>query len=184
NKEIANNYNDSLHKYFRIEDAIDIEIKIENIGTMRATEIYVELTFPGELLVIEVADKKNNSKPQWPKEIPKHPINVAMGKLAKANTLGSLLSQPTFGGMLGTNRLEAILPRLKPSNLSYWTNLKNNKITIKINSLVQTRSMRFDEEYMITPLKEGDYNIEVSVISTELPQKIISTIPISVKAQD
>ena len=67
------------------------------------------------------------------------------------------------------------LPNIRPINQRWWTRLEGRKITIKIDNLLHTRRMTFDEEYMIVPLTEGKIAIEVRVICEEY-DNIVNTV--------
>ena len=62
---------------------------------------------------------------------------------------------------------ELNLPHLSSINQKWWTKLNGNKITVKIDSLLHTREMLFDDEYMIAPLTTGKHTIEIHVICEE-----------------
>jgi len=64
-------------------------------------------------------------------------------------------------------RPELDFQNIRPINQSWWTSLDGRKITVKIDSLLHTRRMTFDDEYMITPLAAGKHTIEIRVICEE-----------------
>ena len=53
--------------------------------------------------------------------------------------------------------------------------MDGRKITIKIDNLLHTRRMTFDDEYMVVPLIEGKIAIEVRVICEEYDD-IVNTV--------
>ncbi|MDK2051706.1 DUF4062 domain-containing protein [Aliarcobacter butzleri] len=167
-------YNNQWEKYYKIKNySLGLIIKISNTGTVKANNLYITIKFPDNVLIVD-----NDQKLEIPQSpIVYSPIESAQTRYKKTlktsntkNSLISVLSSPEYK-----------LPKIRPFNQNWWTKLDNNKLTIKIDSLLHTRSMEFDDEYLIIPLKIGKYNIEVSVICEEFEYEDKQIVELEVK---
>ncbi len=149
-------------------------IEVSNKGSSKANNMYIDIEFPEGVLIY-----KNSDEPNEPKSpIPLNPVDSAQAEYnkKKIKEQGSPLArlQASLGFVNGLNKFEALaarpnfnLPDIHPVNLKWWTKLDGNKITVKIDSLLHTRCMVFDDEYMIVPLIAGKHTIEIQVICEE-----------------
>ncbi|WP_337917324.1 DUF4062 domain-containing protein [Vibrio cholerae] len=166
-------YNSELNKKYKIDNfSSPLVIEVSNVGTCKAKNIYIEIEFPNELFVYENGHKFK--EPLNP--IPKNPLVKAEASyqkdLNKSLTLSSNVIQGNrdLGNVISDFAIAshvAGLPRIKPITQSWWTRLDKNKITVKIDNLLHTRRMTFDDEYFIAPLKLGNYDLKVKVICEE-----------------
>ena len=88
-------------------------------------------------------------------------------------------SQLGIGSTLGqlSNLTPAFNPKLiRAINQKWWTTLDGEKITVKVDSLLHTRRMVFDEEYMRVPLKSGKHRINIQIICEEYEEVEIKCI--------
>lgn len=169
-------YNDESEKIYKIKNySSPLVIEISNRGSAKANNLFIDIEFPDELFVY-----KNNEEFSNPKSpIPLNPINGAQTKYNKMlKEIGQqkfpLLRPPYVPIGLGSQfdqssviaRLNK-LPNIGHINQHSWTKIDGNKITIKIDSLLHTRYMTFDDEYTIVPLKAGKHTIESRIICEE-----------------
>ncbi|MFA5597591.1 MAG: DUF4062 domain-containing protein [Pusillimonas sp.] len=174
-------YNKECERLYKIKKySSALVIEVANKGSAKANNVYVDIEFPEDILIYETGEK--HSEPKNP--IPINPIKLAQTKYAeklqtKVTALSRLHSQFDLGnGLMGLSsfvRPEFDLPNIRPINQHWWTTLEGRKITIKIDSLLHTRRMTFDDEYMIVPLTEGKHTIEVRVICEEYDD-IVNTV--------
>ncbi len=166
-------YNDKCEKNYRISNySSPLVIEVSNRGSVKANNLFIDIEFPDGLLVYKNNEKY--SKPQNP--IPFNPITRAQAEYnKKIKEQGSALSrlQSSFGlgnelsRFASLTRPELNFDHIRPISQHWWTKLERRKITVKINSLLHTRRMTFDDEYMIAPLTAGKHTIEIQVICEE-----------------
>ncbi len=185
--EEVQEYNEALEKYTRIQHKRkDLCIEIINSGSQKAEHIYVDLTFPKEVLVIEKDSEDEWKKPTRPDCFPQNPIKrvqkVIEKKHVHAMGIGTLdkLFPPNIGMPFPKLTRGAQLRRLTNTNSSTYLWVEGNKITIRIDSLIHSRKFDFKEDVELVVLKEGEFNIVGSIICEQFsePREII--IPIRV----
>ncbi|WP_318462559.1 hypothetical protein [Photobacterium leiognathi] len=76
------------------------------------------------------------------------------------------------------------MSHLRSINRSWWTRLDGNKITIKIENLLHTRSMTFDDEYLIAPLALTSGDVKVNIICEEYDQEDVKVIDLHIKQSE
>lgn len=166
-------YNKECERLYKIKNySSTLVIDVANSGSAKANNLYVDIQFPEGILVYKTGEKYIEPK----NPIPKNPIKRAQAEYskklqAKATASSSLYSQSVLGNQFRNPSVlvqpEFALPNFHPINRDWWTRLDGRKITIKIDSLLHTRQMTFDDDYMIVPLIEGKHTIEVFVICEE-----------------
>lgn len=142
-------------------------IKVSNGGTAKANNVYIDIEFSKGLFLYELGEK--HDKPKSP--IPFNPVVRAKSRYEEQNSARSrLYSQLGIG-----NKFDQIVSLnsvydsklIRPINRRWWTKLDGQKITVKIDNLLHTRRMIFDDEYMIAPLESGKHTIDIRVICEE-----------------
>lgn len=187
NKEI-DDYNWLREIYFRIKGtSASLQIDIENFGVSKANEIYIDVTFPKEILVMEKYDIKDFEHPESP--IPNNPLKKAEEKYKKdqerrlsplsAFALDRDLLSPSFNSPL--HSLQNSIANIN-SNREIQTNLDKdeNKITIRIKSILHTRKVNIDE-FAVIPICVGVFDATVSIVCEEYSEPKEITMPIIVK---
>lgn len=183
-KEEVDEFNFLREIYFRIKGtSISIQIGVENLGVSKANEIYIDVSFPKEILVMDKFDIKEFEHPESP--IPKNPIKEAEEKYKKdeerrlsplsALGLGRDLFNPSFNALQNTianiNTNKAIQTDL---------NKEENTITIRIESLLHTRKIDIDD-YAVIPICLGKFDVKVSIVCEEYSEPVEIVVPITVK---
>ncbi|HFQ6994997.1 TPA: DUF4062 domain-containing protein [Klebsiella pneumoniae] len=178
-------FNIESEKYFKIENySTALNIKVSNHGTAKANNIFIELTFPSEIIIYEV-----NEKPKKPKSpIPFDPLTSAQAKYQKEqddlNSLNALsIYNPLSRHVIAARNdfiNPSILKSLKPANALSYTVLKGNTLTIKIDNLIHTRLITFSDEYMIVPLNTGKHIVKANIICEEYTQLDTVTIELQI----
>jgi hypothetical protein len=166
-------YNDECEKVYKIKNCSSpLVIKVSNRGSRKANNAIIDIKFPESLFIYKKNEEHNDPKTI----IPFNPIKRAETEYAKKaqekiSALSRLHSQFGIGSDLARleniYRPELTLPHIRPINQNWWTSLDGRKITLKIDSLLHTRRMIFDDEYMIVPLIAGKHTIEVRIICEE-----------------
>lgn len=167
-------YNDECEKFYKISNySVPLVIEVANMGSVKANNLYIDIEFPKEVLIYENSDEPNEPK----SPIPLNPIGRAQAEYnKKIKEQGSPFArfQASLGLGNGLNKFEALAARpnfnlqdIRSINQEWCTTLDGNKITIKIDSLLHTRRMTFDDEYMIVPLTAGKHTIEIRIICEE-----------------
>ncbi|WP_404415088.1 DUF4062 domain-containing protein [Marinospirillum sp.] len=161
-------YNSECERIFRIKNySVPLVIEVSNSGTIKANNVYIDIEFSEGLYVYE--NDEEHSEPESP--IPLNPLARAQSEYRKQNSaLSRLHSQLGVGSTFAqlapiTHAFNTKL--ISPVNQKWWTDLDGQKITVKIDSLLHTRRMVFDDEYMIAPLKSGKHTIDIRVICEE-----------------
>lgn len=181
-------YNKECETFYKIKNySSGLVIDVANRGSSKANNIYIDIDFPEEVFIYEIGEK--NSEPKSP--IPFDPIEIAENKYKKMkdkiNALSGLHSRFDLQReLMGLSRVAypdfnmPTLPDLPPVNQRWWTRLKGRRITIKIDDLLHTRRMTFDDEYMIVPLMEGNISIEVRVVCEEYDDVVCTALDLIV----
>ncbi|WP_331343832.1 DUF4062 domain-containing protein [Cellvibrio sp. UBA7661] len=179
-------YNKECETFYKIKNySSALVIEVSNSGSAKANNIYVDIEFPEGVLIYEIGEK--HSEPKNP--IPFNPIERAQYKYEeklkeKAAALSGLHSRlglrNEFMGFSSIVRPEFDLPNIRPINQRWWTRLEGRKMTIKIDDLLHTRRMTFDDEYMVVPLIAGKIAIEVRVICEEYDDTINTVVELNI----
>ena len=165
NQSIIDNYNQHYEKYYKIQNiSSELELFVCNKGTIKANNIYIDIKFPNEILILE-----NDTKIEEPNNpIPYTPLKWAETRynetIQTKNTYPNRFTNPTL--MQVVSPLSK-LSKIKHFNKDRWTKLDNNSITIKINNLIHTKCIRFEDEYKIVPMTSGIHKVEISIICEE-----------------
>ena len=187
NEEI-DDYNCQREMYFRIKGAsIDFQIDIENLGISKANEIYIDIEFPKEVLVMEKHDVKDLEFPDNP--IPKNPLRIAEEKFKKEQErklspfsvygLDRDFLGPTFHTPIRS--LQDTLANINNSReIDTDLDSSNNRITIRIKSILHTRMVKIDE-FVLVPLCTGEFEANFSIVCEEYSKQKESKMPIMVK---
>jgi cell division septum initiation protein DivIVA len=182
-KDEIDKYIKEMILYKRInETGLDFNLSVINNGTVKATNVYIDITFPEELKIMSKWDIRQYKKPNV--DIPKNPIIEAYNKHTKGifgltpEVINNIISNTNL--IMGNN-LNLISPIKNNifSNDNSW--LKDNTLTIKINGVVQTREFKFVEEYKIIPFQTGVFDLKVDIICEEYEQKNTLFIPVIVE---
>lgn len=187
-KEKIDEYNWQRELYFRIKGtSISLQIDIENLGVSKANEIYIDIDFPKEILVMEEYDIKELELPDSP--IPKNPLRVAEEKYKKAQERRlSPLSGLALNRDFLSPSLHSPIHSLQDTIANINTNREivtdldksENKITIRIKSILHTRKVQIDK-FVLIPLDVGSFDLRFSVVCEEYSELKESTMPIIVK---
>lgn len=179
-------YNKECETFYKIKNySSALVIVVANRGSAKANNIYVDIEFPEGVLIYEIG--KKHSEPKNP--IPFNPIKLAQNKYKeklkeKATALSGLHSRFGLGNeLMGLSRIvrpEFDVPNIRPINQRWWTKLEGRKIAIKVDNLLHTRRMTFDDEYMIVPLIEGKIAIEVRVICEEYDDVVSTAVELNI----
>jgi len=161
-------YNMECEKIFRIKNySAPLAIEVSNGGTTKANNAYIDIEFSEGLYIYENDEKY--SEPKSP--IPFNPLARAQSEYREqSSAISRLHSQLGIGSTFAqlSNLTPAFNPKhIRPINQKWWTKLDGQKITVKVDSLLHTRRMVFDDEYMIVPLKSGKHKIDIQIICEE-----------------
>lgn len=195
NKSLPSNddvdeYNWYREVYFRIKGtSVDLNISVENIGVSKANEIYIDIYFPKEVLVMDKYDIRYFKHPDSP--IPENPVRKAEEKYKEeqkrkhfpfsAFSLGHGLDIPTYNNPLGSLQ-DSIANININKEISSEIIEEENKITIWVKSLLHTRKISINDFAMI-PIKAGEFEIEMTVVCEEYSEINRITIPLKVNAE-
>lgn len=191
-QEEIERYNEKHNIFNKKENySLDLMLKICNKGTVKSNNLYIDIKFPDSFIIIDKYTNEENNEPKNP--IPFNPIKRAQRKYEehlekskhpevknKSINIGSLLFDKPHNGTGIILQPQFKIPKIRPATQSWWTSQDGNTITIKINSLLHTRCINFNDEYTIVPLRTGKHNVEVSVICEEFETKKVQTIELYV----
>ncbi|MGN7398062.1 DUF4062 domain-containing protein [Peribacillus frigoritolerans] len=170
-------YNSDLIFYKRLkETGLEFNLSISNIGEKKANNIYADIEFPPEIIVIEgkKVDIKEPDKPT----LHKNPVDKAekdhkrrmspMGVLVNGSSNVSTVYGDVSGSMINYK------------DLNFRSDLKGNMITIYSKELLHTRTKTSNEGFILVPTKVGQYEVKVSIICEEYSSRDEYTIPLIV----
>ncbi|WP_077337994.1 DUF4062 domain-containing protein [Pseudocolwellia agarivorans] len=184
-------YNNEKERIYKLDNySTPLVLHVSNKGSMKANNLFIDIIFPDGLLVYIKGEKF--SKPKNP--LPNNPIKMAQSRYKKnqeeafRKSISHISLDNVFGADSQTrfdmrNMNELLVRNVMPItniNQDNWTNLKGNKVTIKLNNLLHTRRRTFDDEYMLVPLKSGSYQIEIRTICEEYESTDIQMIEVVV----
>lgn len=178
NTDVVTEYFQKIDKYNKIQNNnLELVFGITNNGNIKANNVMIDIKFPKEVLILE-RDKFNDlKKPINP--FPINPIESAeQRKLSYSMDYIDLIRSAPITAL----KLPK-LPRIPSIHQNRWLWVEKENITIKINNLLHTRTVEFKDEdsVYIIPLKKGEYEITVEVISEELLKKDVFQIPLLIK---
>lgn len=184
NQEI-DRFNKEMVHFLRLSTTgIDLSFSISNIGSAKANEVFVDITFPNEVKVLRKNEIKDLNSPEILK-IPENPIKVAEKEYEKAKIkipnlshilgnqgLSALNSYPTFAGDFST--------LVGKRDVKNYTVLRENTntLTLKLSDLLHTRMYTFDDEYVLVPLEKGNFQMEITVICEQYSMEKQFQIPL------
>jgi hypothetical protein len=180
-------YNDRCEELYKIRNySSPLVVEVSNSGSVKANNLFIDIFFPDEIYIYENHDK--HAEPDSP--IPFNPLKGAQAKYdndkkEKGSGRTSLRLNP-FGLGSGLDRSALLVqsgqnfPQIRPINKRWSTNLNGRKLTIRIDSLLHTRYMTFDDEYMITPLVSGNINIQVHTICEEYSELEVKVVELHI----
>jgi len=146
NEQEISDYVLEKEKYFRcMYSEEDLSIKIENQGTIKASNIDVQIELPNEIILLDF-DKFYNI--QWPH------LNMPMNPFDRFNKGETKLDL--------RNESKIRLAQL-PSNIK--CNRKN--ISIKIKELMHYRRYELKNSFILVPLKKGEFYIKCNIVCDE-----------------
>ncbi|MEY8001986.1 hypothetical protein AB8U03_17695, partial [Clostridium sp. Mt-5] len=179
-EEQTDRYVQEKIEYLRIKNSgKDIGIKVSNDGSIKANNIYIDIEFPKSIKAMKLNEIENLTEPKE-LDMPINPIKKAEREYAKrymptSLAMSSLLNYNNFD----MNVFKPINIPLVNSNQHSW--VEDNIITVRINSLLHTRQISFDEKYKIIPLEVGSFDVKVSIICEEYGERVEYNIPILVE---
>lgn len=175
-----NTYNDEKELFWRKTESNKIlNMTIINDGSKKANEVYIDIKFPKEALMIM---RKNNIKelepPKLP-DIPENPLKKAKKKYTESIIMGSN-SVINHAQNALFNNFNPTIPHIPTPNPNHSSKIENNKLNIWIKDILHTRAKKFNNKFVIVPLKKGDYKIKVSIICEEFKEEEVMNIPVSI----
>jgi hypothetical protein len=165
-------HNNESERIYRIKNySIPLVIDIANRGSSKANGLHIDIKFPEGLFVYE--NDKQYSYPKSP--IPFNPLIHAQTEYDKklketkgqGLSLSELLAQNQFNLFTTIKQSSINFADIYSTNQNCAINLDENKITIEIGTLLHKTHKRFDDKYMIVPLKSGKHAIKVEIICEE-----------------
>lgn len=167
-----------------------LEVSVSNFGSLKASEIYIDIEFPKEVRVFTNEYFKELEEPTL--NIPKNPIFEAGRKYQES-------IRPFFSQMA---RFSNLAPRIDGFNFSHnmdhlelssenlflnrgenklWVD--HNNISIKMDSLLHTRRFNFSHKVYISPLFEGEFVIKCFIMCEQFKQLKRLDIPLIITKQ-
>ncbi|MFE6170195.1 DUF4062 domain-containing protein [Viridibacillus arvi] len=190
--ESIEGYNLGIENYTLCEKyGLEFELKLVNSGQVKANNIYVDITFPDEVVVLE-GKKEDFSPPDNPR-IPVNPVEKAKSEYRKSTKVG-LSALQSFklphhytSAMLNRDSFINSSLRLKSLTLNSDTNnfvtFEDGELTIVSKSLMHTRERTFNDTFTLIPNSLGDFEIEINIICEEYNEPITLKIPLKITNQ-
>lgn len=178
-KEKVTACNEKFELYGRIKEAnCNLSLSVSNNGNIKANEVFVDVIFPPEVLILEKDEIENYDSPDIP--FPENPIQKAEERYKKKK------AGPFSGINFDLDRYSSGIPHITPfaetiAGLAHGKEniitISNNKISIKLKSLLHTRVVDFDD-IAIVPIKPGEYEVRVSIICEEYDKEVVKIMPL------
>lgn len=170
-------YNNLLKKIAILEtNGIPISIDISNVGNCKANDISIFITFPKETKVVDLSkleELKNIEEPFFPQ----NPLET-VGTISPYQELMYMHEHNSHESIsLINSRMRSLRKNTVPS-------LKENVISLQLNSLLHKRNTNFSNMFLICPYKAGVFQIHVSCICEELQEEQKSEIEVEVVEVD
>ncbi|MPS72944.1 MAG: DUF4062 domain-containing protein [Chryseobacterium sp.] len=174
NKIIIDEFNKKENFYNNVKNnSVKLSIEICNIGNAKANDVYVDVKFPEEVVLIENDELKKIEKPAEPK-IGVNPVEKA---LREYNSMK--ITAPKFYGGGNIVSVDSLLNtarfNVSPINKSYSINKKDNILTIKTSKISHTRKFSLFDKIYIAALEKGKFDIEISIICDEITSPVVFT---------
>ena len=145
-------------------------MQINNEGNIKVNDLYIDIYFPESVAIIEKDEIDSLKNPKNPISFP-NPIKKAKNEYwqKEKNKLGDftfpLTSVPSnFSPSFG-NSISHMIAR---PNKNFFINEKENKLTIKLEKLLHTRSYKLQDEIYVAGLIKGTYTAEVKIVADEI----------------
>jgi hypothetical protein len=181
-------YNWNKEIFFRIKGtSTDLKIDIENLGISKANEVFIDIEFPNEILVMHKYDIDDFKHPDSP--IPENPLRKAEKKYKEDQKRKHLpfsahdlslrdFMLPSYDSPL--HSLQDTIASIN-TNREIHTELNEdeNKITIRIKSLLHTRKVSI-EDFATIPIKAGNFEAKISIVCEEYSESRSIIMPIKV----
>lgn len=184
--------NKDIERYWRIkETGVDLTLSINNIGSVKANAIYIEISFPPDVLILQRKTIKDYKFPQNP--FPDNPIYKANEKYKEDQGRKTIPFGLIDDYMRDLNtsyipqypnvNIKSLAKTLSEMKRPYEVSVLENKVLITIDALVHTRHIEF-EDFLLVPLEAGDFEVKVSVMCEEYSQERVYTIPIHIEEEN
>lgn len=173
-EEVLDLYNRECALVFAVSNhSIPLGINVSNIGSRKASNIYIDIIFSDGIFVYDANDSFD--EPMTP--IPLSPLIKAQAKYERGGVdnfvfrTNSIVSPEFVSGDIYNSPMLAgnILGQI---NKSSWVSLDGQKVSLKVDSLLHTRSSTYGEEYMIAPLVKGRHRIDVEIFCEEYEEVV------------
>jgi len=151
-------YNNSVKRQeIRVKNNLRTRISIHNIGMKKAKDVYIEISFPEEIMITRERPKKE--KKTKPASIPNHPYEIK----------SSFITLPWSH--------DTVMHRPEPSNFT----IDENLLTIRFDSILHTTQEESQGELYLVFLNKGTFTIPVSFMCEEFTTPELSTFEIIVE---
>jgi len=139
-------------------NSLELDISVLNTGKSKASDVYIDINFPKEVIIYEKGDFKSLPRP-LPPHVPENPVEKALAGKRFAH-LACPQVQTGLGIDFNFDKYNI--------NKTFWIDKDKNRLTIKIAKLTHTRKVSINEGIMIAPLARGIFEYETSIICDEM----------------
>ena len=194
-QETIDKYNKSVECYEQWELALEFKFSISNNGTQKASHIIINIEFPDAVEVIDKDTKEskiplledrpslpnlnwliNNKKDEVRKRSNSLSLNPEIYKTFKSfEPDRSRILYPLQESYLDISSLRS--PKIKGS---YIDLLDTQNVELYRDKLLHTRCINFKDQFFLVPKKVGSFEIKATIISEEMSNPKIVTIPITI----
>lgn len=145
--------------YENVINPTDLAIEILNVGKSKATDVYVDIQFPKEVIIFEKNDFPVVQKPKKP-DIMENPVGKVIWPSGKPRVPKALY--PFDDSIMAGNLLKSI-----NVNKNSWIDADNNILTIKLSKLTHTRTFTLKDEIYLAPIKKGAFELSITIVCDE-----------------
>jgi hypothetical protein len=180
-EEIQETYS-RLWEYERAEAVHSrFTILVGNTGSAKASEVFLEITFPDWLSFMEKSEFEKMVPPRM--KFPRNPLLDAKEKADRKKLGGFWNNLETEGARGDFTKIRTLLPSIPDLSRLYpqedYCSAEGNKLSIWIKDIMHTRRREFSD-LIIIPKEVGEGQAEISVICEQFPAKEILLIPVVV----
>lgn len=161
-----------------VDHGVAVAIDVLNTGSAKATDVFVRIEFPPEVMVMTVRDAKKLPVPKAPEK----PEDLETIAYERAHKLEAQFMDNTrmFEQLHLPNPLAwpDISADIEPVNIYENLEVSDNKVEIECRQgIVHTRSVAFDGVYIV-PLKTGEYSVKITYMCTEYDEPDVKELKI------
>jgi len=195
-QEAIDSFNLDYRKYILAKNnKSNLVFNISNEGSVKANDIHIIIDFPDNVIVIDKRELDKIHEPDSP--LPTSIIEIAEKQYLKDKKSKQLksLGLSTFAldplgianlsnhSVISNHFMHPEVLNMKRHNPNRWTSIKGNRLFIRVKSLMHKRSIDFDDEIILVPLKISSEIATVNIICEEYKSDLTFDLSVVIKEE-